>query len=102
MSVGAVALSGGDQARCVRRFVRHERRAARFEARIDIALLVGDSFERAEVFHVRRRDGGDERGVRFHQAASAAGSRRDGSCRSRTRRTRLSRGMRDSVSGTPQ
>ena len=43
--VGAIAFSGGDQAIRVRRIVWHDRRATRFEAGINIALLVGDGFE---------------------------------------------------------
>ena len=97
--VGRLVLAEGEDAarRCGRRMgaqaleigvvaVDH-RRAARLEAGEDLALGVGDAPDRAEELDVHRLDRGDDRHVRAHHR-SGAGSRRHGSCRSRTRRRR--------------
>ena len=75
--------------------------AARLEAVEDLGLRVGDGFDDAEVFEMHRRDRGDHRDMRPHHR----GQRRDlaGMVHADLEDAEaVSRGMRASVSGTPQ
>ena len=77
-------------------------RAARLEAREDLALGVGDAPDRAEILDVDRLDRRDDRHVRPDHAASAARSRPAWFMPISKTPKALLRGMRASVSGTPQ
>ncbi len=63
-----------------------DRRSAGLEAEEDLRLRVGDRFERAEIFDMDRRDGGDQRRMRADHAHERRDLAGDGSCRSRIRR----------------
>ena len=92
---------GGDQAVEMRIVAVEHGGAAGRHAVEDLGLGVGDRLDRGEELDMHRLDRGDDRDVRAHHAATAARSRRHGSCRARTRRRRVSRGMRARLSGTP-
>ncbi len=78
-----------------------DRRAARLDALEDFRLGVGDGFDRGEEFQMHRLDGGDDRDMRAHQPASAARSRRRGSCPFRTRRSARSAGSAPATAARP-
>ena len=80
-----------------------QRRAARLEALEDLGLGRGDLVEAARRMpRWAAAISGDDRDMRAHHLHQRPDLARHGSCRSRRRRSRASRGMRASVSGTPQ
>ncbi len=85
-----------------RRIGRQHRGAARLQPAGYGSFLVGDGFDAAKMAEMRALDRRDDRHMRPRRGGPAARFRRDGSCRSRSPRTPRRRGMRASVSGTPQ
>ena len=95
------AFGRASQPRELRIVAVDDRGAARLEPCEDLRLGVGDGLERAEEFQMHRLDRGDDRDMRPHELASAARSRRRGSCRSRTRRSARSRGSARATAARP-
>ena len=76
--IGLGVLAEGDDARAgrfgrarepliLRNVAIDHRRAAGLEAAEDFRLGVGNRLDRAEIFEMHRRDGGDDRDMRLHQ-----------------------------------
>ena len=97
---GGLRARACSRSNCAIVAVEH-RRAARLEPAKISALASAIASTDAEEFQMHRLDRGDDRDMRAHQLASAARSRRHGSCRSRTRRSARSAACAPATAARP-